>query len=186
MRPFLSSFRPWSEKTEGPHHSMRVGGPPRHNGRRLTMVADLVSRVVGGAFLATAGWGLGGYITDTWAPERYVLWAFGLAISGALIGLISTPFVLGRLYGSIAERTRTIPTSRMLSGIVGVTMGLLLALALFHSSLADSRLARHHIPYRIEPSAGVPGWDDNVLPIPRFVPEICSRTLVPLSQRRRS
>ena len=92
------------------------------------MVADLVFRVVGGAFLATAGWGLGGYITDTWAPERFVLWAFGLAISGGLVGLISTPFVLGRLYGSISERTSAIPTSRMLSGIVGITMGLLVAL----------------------------------------------------------
>lgn len=92
------------------------------------MVADIVSRIVGGAFLATAGWGLGGYITDIWGPERFVLWAFGLAVSGGLIGLILTPFVLGRIYSSVVEKTHSVPTSRMLSGIVGVTMGLLVAL----------------------------------------------------------
>ena len=92
------------------------------------MVADTVSRIVGGAFLATAGWGLGGYITDIWGPERFVLWAFGLAVSGGLIGLILTPFILGQIYSSVAEQTHSIPTSRMLSGIVGVMMGLLVAL----------------------------------------------------------
>lgn len=92
------------------------------------MVADIVSRIVGGAFLAIAGWGLGGYITDIWGPERYVLWVFGLAVSGAIIGLVSTPFVLGKLYRTISEQTHPIPTSRMLSGVVGVIMGLLVAL----------------------------------------------------------
>ena len=92
------------------------------------MVADIVSRIVGGAFLAIAGWGLGGYITDIWGPERYVLWAFGLAVSGGLIGLASTPFVLGKLYGTISEQAHPIPTSRILSGVVGVIMGLLVAL----------------------------------------------------------
>ncbi len=92
------------------------------------MVADIVSRIVGGAFLATAGWGLGEYITDIWGPERYVLWVFGLAISGGIIGLLATPYALGRLYRSIAEQTRSIPTSRMLSSVVGLIMGLLVAL----------------------------------------------------------
>lgn len=92
------------------------------------MVADLVSRIVGGAFLATAGWGLGGYITDIWGPERYVLWVFGLAVSGGAIGLIATPYILSKLYRSLAEQTHSIPTSRMLSGVVGLIMGLLVAL----------------------------------------------------------
>ena len=111
------------------------------------MVADIVSRILGGAFLATAGWGLGGYITDIWGPEHFLLWAFGLAIPGFLIGLISTPFVLSRTYSSIVEQTHSIPTSRMLSGIVGVTMGLLVAL-LFSILL-----------WRI------PGWPGVTLPI---------------------
>ena len=111
------------------------------------MVADIVSRIVGGAFLAIAGWGLGGYITDIWGPERYVLWVFGLAVSGALIGLVSTPFVLGKLYGTISEQTHPIPTSRMLSGVVGVIMGLLVAL-LFSIPL-----------WR------VPGWPSVTIPI---------------------
>jgi uncharacterized protein YacL len=92
------------------------------------MVTDIVARILGGVFLGVAGWGLGGYITDIWGPERFVLWAFGFAVSGGLIGLILTPFVLGRIYSNVAEQTHSVPTSRMLSGIVGVIMGLLVAL----------------------------------------------------------
>ena len=92
------------------------------------MVADIVSRIVGGAFLAIAGWGLGEYITDIWGPERYVLWVFGLAISGVVIGAIATPYILGELYRRITEQTHSIPTSRMLSGVIGVIVGLLVAL----------------------------------------------------------
>ena len=111
------------------------------------MVADLVSRIVGGAFLAIAGWGLGGYITDIWGPERYVLWVFGLAVLGALVGLVSTPFVLSKLYRAIAEHIHSVPTSRMLSGLVGVLMGLLIA------SLSSIPLWR------------IPGWPGVTFPI---------------------
>ena len=38
------------------------------------MVAETVPRVVGGAILATGGWGRGEYISDTWGPEFYVPW----------------------------------------------------------------------------------------------------------------
>ena len=92
------------------------------------MVADLVSRILGGAFLATAGWGLGNYITDIWGPERYVFWVFGLAVFGGVIGLALTPYILGILYRGVAEQTGSISTSRILSGVVGVTMGLLVSL----------------------------------------------------------
>ncbi len=111
------------------------------------MVADIVSRVVGGALLAIAGWSLGEYITDIWGPERYVLWVFGLGVSGAIVGVLATPYVLGGLHRSISEQTRSIPTSRMLSGVVGLIMGLLVAL-LFSVLL-----------WRI------PGWLGVILPI---------------------
>ena len=111
------------------------------------MVADLVSRILGGVFLATAGWGLGNYITDIWGPEQYVLWVFGLAIPGGIIGLALTPYILRKLYHSVAEQTGSVPTSRILSGVVGVTMGLLVSL-LFSILL-----------WRL------PGWPGAILPI---------------------
>ena len=82
----------------------------RDSGRNSRMVADIVSRIVGGAFLAIAGWGLGGYITDIWGPERFVLWAFGLAISGGLIGLILTLLFWGESIR--ASRNKPIPFPR--------------------------------------------------------------------------
>ena len=55
------------------------------------MVAETVPRVVGGAILATGGWGLGEYISDTWGPELYVPWVFGLSSAGVILGLLATP-----------------------------------------------------------------------------------------------
>ena len=52
------------------------------------MVADVTSRLVGGAILATGGWRLGEYIADTWGPELYAPWVFGLTIGGAVVGLV--------------------------------------------------------------------------------------------------
>ena len=92
------------------------------------MVADIVSRIAGGAILATGGWGLGGLVSDIWGPHLYLYWVLGLTIAGAAIGIVATPFVTIRLSGSIAEQTRSIPTSRLLSSIVGMVLGLIVAL----------------------------------------------------------
>ena len=111
------------------------------------MVADIISRVAGGVILATGGWGLGVYISDIWGPRHYVGWVFGLTIAGAVIGLIATPYVTVKLSRSVAEQTRTVPTSRLLSSVIGLVIGLVIALLI---SIPLSR---------------VPGWMGLVLPI---------------------
>ena len=111
------------------------------------MVADILSRIAGGAILAVVGWGLGNFIADVWGPEQYVFWVFGLAIAGAVIGLVATPFATLRLSQSIAEQTRSIPTSRLLSAIAGMVVGLIVAL------LVSIPLFR------------VPGWLGLILPV---------------------
>ena len=92
------------------------------------MVANILSRILGGAILATGGWGLGEYIADVWGPEHYLFWVFGLTTAGAIIGLIATPFIAIRLSRSIAEKNRNIPNSRLLSGVTGLIVGLIVAL----------------------------------------------------------
>ena len=92
------------------------------------MVADILSRIAGGAILAAGGWGLGNFIADVWGPEYFVFWAFGLTIAGTVIGLVATPFATARLTDSIADQTRSIPTSRLLSAIAGMVLGLVVAL----------------------------------------------------------
>ena len=92
------------------------------------MVADILSRVAGGAILAAGGWGLGVYIADVWEPEQYLFWVLGLTIVGALIGLAGTPYVTIRVSSSIADQMGPIPTSRLLSSVVGLVVGLIIAL----------------------------------------------------------
>ena len=107
------------------------------------MVADILSRIAGGAILAVVGWGLGNFIADVWGPEQFIFWVFGLTIAGAIIGLVATPFATR----SIANQTRSIPTSRLLSAIAGMVVGLIVAL------LISIPLFR------------IPGWPGLTLPV---------------------
>ncbi len=111
------------------------------------MVADILSRIAGGAILAVVGWGLGNFIADVWGPEQFVFWVFGLTIAGVVIGLVATPFATAGLSRSIANQTRSVPTSRLLSAIVGMVVGLLIAL------LVSIPLFR------------IPGWLGLILPV---------------------
>ena len=94
------------------------------------MVADMLPRLIGGAMLATAGWGLGEFISDTWGPELWVPWVFGLTLSGGAVGLAATPYVTVRIVRALVRQVENVPTSRLLSGILGLVLGLLVALIL--------------------------------------------------------
>ena len=109
-------------------------------------VVETLGRLVGGALLATGGWRFGEYISATWGPEYYVHWVFGLAAFGALLGLVATPYVGGKLAGVLTSQAEGVPTSRLFSGVVGVAFGLLLALLL------------------AIPLARLPGWFGIALP----------------------
>lgn len=111
------------------------------------MVADVISRLVGAAILATGGWRLGEYIADTWGPELYAPWVFGLTIGGSVIGLVATPWFTSRITRNLLDETHTISTSRLLSSAVGLIIGLLIALLI---SIPVTR---------------VPGWLGVALPI---------------------
>ena len=92
------------------------------------MVADIFSRILGGVILATGGWGVGAYIADVWGPQAFIQWAFGLAGGGALVGLAATPYATRAIARNVADRARPVPTSRLLSGALGLILGLLTAL----------------------------------------------------------
>ena len=92
------------------------------------MVADILSRIVGGVILASGGWGAGAYVSDVWGPQTFVYWAFGLAGAGALAGLAATPYATRAIARGVADRARAVPTSRLLSGALGLILGLLTAL----------------------------------------------------------
>ena len=101
------------------------------------MVADVISRLLGGAILAAGGWALGEYIADTWGPELYVPWVLGLTAGGAIVGMAGTPLLSVRLARRLSEQTGSMPTSRLLSGVVGLLLGLVVAILL---SIPTSRI----------------------------------------------
>jgi uncharacterized protein YacL len=94
------------------------------------LVAEVLARLIGGATLATGGWRLGEYISDVWGPELYMPWVFGLTIGGAIVGFIATPYVTVRSAQRLIRHVESIPTSRLLSGLLGLVLGLLIALLL--------------------------------------------------------
>ena len=91
------------------------------------MVAETVPRVFGGAILATGGWGLGEYISDTWGPELYVPWVFGLSSAGVILGLLATPHAARWAVRTLIRQLESVPTSRLLSATLGLLLGLLVA-----------------------------------------------------------
>lgn len=111
------------------------------------MVANIFSRLVGASLLATGGWWLGEFISYTWWPESYVLCVFGLTGAGAIIGLLATPYVTAWMVYRLVAQVEGVPTSRLLSGIIGTIVGLLLAILV---SIPVSR---------------IPGWAGIGLPI---------------------
>ena len=111
------------------------------------MVANILYRIAGAAILAAAGWGIGDYVADVWAPGLYLFSVLGFALAGIIIGAVATPFIVNRISGSVADQTRSIPTSRLLSSIVGLALGLIIALLI---SIPIFRL---------------PGWLGLVLPV---------------------
>lgn len=92
------------------------------------MVAVIIARLVGGAVLATGGWGLGVYISEIWGPALFVPWVFGLTFGGAVIGLVATPYVVVRAVRRLIRQFESIPNSRLLSGLLGLILGLVIAL----------------------------------------------------------
>lgn len=102
------------------------------------MVADIIARLVGGAILATGGWGLGVYISEVWGPELFVPWVFGLTAFGLILGLVAAPYLSVRFANNLVTQFESIPTSRILSTIFGAVLGLLVALLL---SIPLSRLS---------------------------------------------
>ena len=111
------------------------------------MVANILYRIAGAAILAAGGWGAGDYIADVWAPGQYLFWVLGCSLAGIAVGAVATPFLVSRISGSVADQTRPLPTSRLLSGIVGLALGLIIAL------LASIPIFR------------LPGWLGLVLPV---------------------
>jgi uncharacterized protein YacL len=83
-------------------------------------------RLIGMIGLAVGGVYLGVYLSDL-AGGIAELWASVFALVGALVGLIITPFVTTRPVGAFRRMMTQISAQTMLSGLLGLTVGLIIA-----------------------------------------------------------
>jgi uncharacterized protein YacL len=99
---------------------------------------ELLLRLVGMALMAALGWGLGDYIaTMSGAADAlsvpYLRPALALAIAGAGLGLLLTPWFTIRPALWIRRRLRQIPARHLFMGTIGLAIGLIISLPLAFS-----------------------------------------------------
>ncbi|MGH2544028.1 MAG: PIN/TRAM domain-containing protein [Ardenticatenaceae bacterium] len=92
------------------------------------MSFEFFLRLVGMVVLAVAGWGLGANLAGESVSNADVMRGiFSLALAGAALGLLIMPYLTIRPFVWIHRRVRQLPANQLLSGAVGLGVGLLLA-----------------------------------------------------------
>ncbi len=92
------------------------------------MSFEFFLRLLGMVILAVAGWKLGASLAGDSVTEVEVLRGIlSLALAGAALGLLITPYLTIRPFIWIQRRIRQLPANQILAGTIGLAMGLLLA-----------------------------------------------------------
>jgi uncharacterized protein YacL len=99
---------------------------------------ELMLRLAGMVLMAALGWGVGDYIaTRSGAADAlsvpYLRPALALAIAGAGLGLLLTPWVTIRPALWVRRRLRQIPARHLFMGTIGLAVGLIISLPLAFS-----------------------------------------------------
>jgi len=92
------------------------------------MSIDFIFRIIGMIVLAVTGLMSGIRLSKAASPDQVVLYATVFTLMGALIGLVATPWVTTRPVGALRNRIRQMPAHQIVSGILGLTLGLVIAL----------------------------------------------------------
>lgn len=97
------------------------------------MSFEFFLRLLGMIVLAAAGWMLGENLAGEEAvdaPAGVVRGILSLALAGAALGLLLTPYLTNRPLMWIRRRVRQVPANQLLSATAGLAAGLLLAVLL--------------------------------------------------------
>jgi len=95
------------------------------------MSIEFLLRLIGMIVLGIAGWQLGGYLVGSTnlqtldpAAIRYVI---SLALAGAALGLLLTPWVTTRPIHGLRNLIRQLPSQQLIAGIIGLITGQIIA-----------------------------------------------------------
>jgi uncharacterized protein YacL len=99
---------------------------------------ELILRLVGMVFLAALGWAIGDYIASMSGADDvftvpYLRPALALALAGAGLGLLLTPWLTVRPALWTRRKLRQIPARHLLMGTLGLAAGLIISLPLAFS-----------------------------------------------------
>ncbi|MDQ7029378.1 MAG: TRAM domain-containing protein [Ardenticatenia bacterium] len=90
------------------------------------MSLEFVLRWIGGLVMAVVGWGIGTALAER-AGSDDVRSLIVLALAGFAFGLLLTPYLTTRPAGWLRRKIRQIPAHYLLSGTIGLSLGLIIA-----------------------------------------------------------
>jgi uncharacterized protein YacL len=95
--------------------------------RRVLVSADFISRIVGMVVLLVGGILIGIYLPPLPGDFSPYWYALLFALTGALVGLVLTPYVTVRPFAALRRRIRQAPAQQLLAGVLGLVSGLIVA-----------------------------------------------------------
>ncbi len=90
------------------------------------MSIDFIVRIVGMVIFSILGWFWGSTFGDLGTQDE-IFYALLMALLGALVGLILTPFMTIRPAVGLRKRLIRVSTGTLVSGLLGLTVGLIIA-----------------------------------------------------------
>ena len=92
------------------------------------MVALWILRALGAAGFGVLGWRLGAIISELSSDEeRFIPWGLALTLTGVPLGAFLAPYLTLKPWRSGGEYVSSIPGSALVSGTVGLLVGLIVA-----------------------------------------------------------
>lgn len=106
------------------------------------MLALWMLRALSAGGLGVIGWQLGLFISESSTDKaEFIPWGLGLTLAGAIIGGILVPYLILKLWRMSAEYIDSLSGSALISGTVGLLVGLVVA-SLVHTPLLTIQLAQ--------------------------------------------